>query len=315
MDICLSHASALEFMRSPNAEICTRDSKARSIADSESLTFGSASVASRQFVDDLSRWGVVGRPIHLLTSNARFRSKARHVQSHIWQGPYPKGSFVRIESGLYTCSPELAFIQLAQCMETVALVEVGFELCGRYLTSNEESQMRQREPLTCVESLRSYAMSNSSIRGAHAALHALQHVADNSASPMETKLAMVLSLPRRKGGYGLPLPLMNHRACARGRTFYLDICWPKARIGGEYDSRQFHSGADRNIHDSQRRNALADEGFTIVTITAPELRNLDAFDGIAVQFAKALGVRIRTSAPDYRLKQHQLWNELFNRSR
>lgn len=298
-------------MRSPNASICAHGSHARHRADRTPLAFGSAGIATKSFVDDLSRWNVRSLPVDTLVSDQINRSRSSVARSHVWKNPYPKGSFARIEAGLYVCSPELMFIQMAQTFTEARLMELGYELCGWYGISSDGSGMFKRSPLTSVEDLVAYASANSTLRGTRKALKVLPYVSNNSASPMESKLAALLAMPCKLGGYGLPLPIMNHKVDAAGRAFYLDLCWPDSHIGGEYDSRLFHTGADRNIHDSQRRNALADAGFDIVTITAPEIRNILALDGIAKQFARALGVPTRERSASYAVRQENLFRELF----
>ncbi len=55
---------------------------------------------------------------------------------------------------------------------------------------------------------------NPSLRGAAKAAKALRYVADNSASPRETKKAILLGLPMMYGGYGLGIPRMNYEVKA-----------------------------------------------------------------------------------------------------
>lgn len=125
-------------------------------------------------------------------------------------------------------------------------------------------------------------------------------------------MSLVCILPRVLGGYALPKPSLNHRISLKdGRSFYIDAFWPEANIGLEYDSRQFHTGTDRNIRDSQRRNALADHKIEIISVTPPELKNPRAFDGIARRVANALGMRVRSRVQNYTERRDALWGTLF----
>ena len=84
------------------------------------------------------------------------------------------------------------------------LIQLGFELCGTYDTTNGD--VRECAPLTTVDRLDAFLASLGPMHGKKNASYALRYVANNSASPRETALAMLLCLPYRMGGYGIPMP-------------------------------------------------------------------------------------------------------------
>ena len=81
---------------------------------------------------------------------------------------------------------------------------------------------------------------------------------------METKLAMLLTLPYKHGGYGLIAPEMNSQIIPAktakrsvGKKYYsCDLFWHDYDLAVEYDSDLFHTGTTRIANDSKRRNAL-----------------------------------------------------------
>ena len=89
----------------------------------------------------------------------------------------------------------------------IALLELGYELCGSYQTRRTgTSSAYQVEPLSSNHALADFATRNPSLRGATKAAKTLRYLADNSASPRETKKAILLGLPMMYGGYGLGIP-------------------------------------------------------------------------------------------------------------
>ena len=140
----------------------------------------------------------------------------------------------------------------------------------------------QRPPLVSIGRLRRYAELARGFYGRGRALRALKYVVPGSASPMETALVMLLCLPCSLGGYGLPLPVMNHhvgqnmpRDSIAGKEYYVcDLYWPDAGLDVEYDSDLCHTGPDRIADDSARRDALKELGVDVITVTWQQIRSL-----------------------------------------
>jgi hypothetical protein len=196
---------------------------------------------------------------------------------------------------------------MATKLNLINLIQLGFELCGTYsLPAHSEPYVAKTqesldkgfvscEALTNVKKLAGLISKLSGIHGHKRAMRALQFVADNSASPMETKLTMFLTLPYRLGGYGLPMPLLNPRI--EGSSYRCDLFWPKVKLAVEYDSDQFHTGADRIARDSMRRNDLALLGITVVTVTRQQVRNSVRFRETATLLSKHLEKRLQFRDP------------------
>lgn len=107
------------------------------------------------------------------------------------------------------CSPAFAFTRSAVELDFAELVLLGYEITGSYrLDSNSEQGFFSAPPLVSHSALVSVS-SQGNLLGANKAENALRFVSSGSASPMETALAMLLSMPKAKGGYGLPSPQLN----------------------------------------------------------------------------------------------------------
>ena len=127
-------------------------------------------------------------------------------------------------------------------------------------------------------------------------------VLPNAASPMEARLGLMLSMPRRLGGYGLPPPRLNLRFDVEGearrvsdKRFYRgDLCWEEARVALEYDdSDAAHTGSERIAADTKRRNALVYMGVTVLGVTRRQAFDFGELDKVACILAKLLGVTLR----------------------
>ena len=231
-------------------------------------------------------------------------------------GPLAQRSrFYRVGSSVFASSLEACFLQMATLLPFADLVRVGFELCGRYALSSRDPRGFETRamPLTTCVALRGYVDKARGMRGSKKARQALAFVAEGSASPMETALAMLLCLPRAQGGYGLPLPLLNHEVVLRSarktawkKTYCCDLFWPEGSLAVEYDSDMFHTGSKRIAHDSKRRNALLSAGIAVVTVTTAQIKDAREIDEIAVVLSQALGRRARTSMKGLMTRRHEL---------
>lgn len=240
---------------------------------------------------------------------------------HTWQGDLPTGSVARIAPGVCVCSPELAFLQMAQTLDEISQIQLGFELCGSYsLDARADGGFFKRSPLTTPEKLGALCAIAQGRHGVKRAKTAAQRVITGSASPAETRLAMMLSMPCRLGGAGLPSPVLNHRISLSSyqqrllqrRYFLCDLYWPEKQLAVEYDSDSFHIGPDRIAKDAQRRNALEHLDVKVITATSQTCRDPQQLNAISRMIARRLDHVIRPRCRDYERKQLMLRANLFN---
>ena len=246
-------------------------------------------------------------PVRLLSPDASSRRASRLKRCFCWPHRLPSRSLVGVSRRVRLCSPELCFLQMARSLDLIDLVELGYELCGSYSLSPCESNSHlNRMPLTSRSLLCSCVSRFPKARGARLARQALARICDGSASPAETKLCMLLSLPSRLGGQGLPAPLLNHHVQPEGNNqlltgkgyFVCDLNWPDARIDVEYDSDRWHSGGIRRTSDAVRRGDLKRLGIDVIEVTASMLFDQTAIDVLGDDLARRLKVRRRTESYD-----------------
>ena len=264
-------------------------------------------------------------PIHILHGNETASRAKDGIKLHLYTGCTPYGSFVRINEKLAVCSPEFCLYQMAGRLSLVKLIELAYEFCGTYSMPANTLQAEQqsgavfkRLPLTNKKALISFAHKMHGVRGKRQIIRAQRYTLELSASPMETKLALLLSLPYKLGGYGLPCPEMNGRIRSLKKSrqgmkknFFCDLYWPHYNLAVEYDSNLHHTGPKHITADSKRRNEILSLGVLVITVTSNHLNTIGEFREVASQIATRLGKRLRYKEPDFSRAHLSLQRELF----
>ena len=201
--------------------------------------------------------------------------------------------------------------------EQKAIGNPGSKAAGRVSEAEQKAADKlqySRTPLTNIKALTAFAPRMKGAKGYKNAKRALHYIIDGSASPMETILVMMLTLPHKLGGYGLPKPEMNKRIeigkAAKhrpDRAFYkCDLIWEKAAFAVEYDSDMFHAGADRIAEDSMKRFDMSVLGIEPISLTNRQIRNAVEFDAFAKLIAAKLGKQLRFRSRQYPAAQREL---------
>ncbi len=201
------------------------------------------------------------------------------------------------------------------------MAKLAFELCGNYrIDPTSPVGFRSSEPLTSVNDIKKYLRANG-LKGYSSAIKAINIACDNSASPMETCLALLLGLPTSKGGYGLGLPVLNAVVTApqgllsktNFHRYHCDLYWPENKVALEYNSSAFHLNEEALNRDSSRMNDLKSFGISGFTATRPQISDPKATDQLAFELAKAMHKRIRSKYRDIDERRMRLRRKLFSR--
>lgn len=96
----------------------------------------------------------------------------------------------------------------------------------------------------------------------------LLELADGRAeSPMESEARLVMI------DGGLPLPELQYEIIdGRGKLRRLDFAWPALKVAAEYDSDEWHTGADALHRDREKVAAVQDLGWIVVPIVRDDVR-------------------------------------------
>lgn len=275
MKLFISHSSALYLIRQDRRYGHMRK-------DPQRVTFSPDLGKPRDVTMLLESPGLcrLPRPVHLLVDRNQRRchmtDQVRHSTVHV---PSSR-SFVRLERDVYYACPELCFVQLAEHLDLIELIELGYELCGCYTQTQDESVETEYnlEPVTSLRRLQWFTESNSHLKGSRKARRALRYIRANSYSPMESILVMLLCLPVMLGGYGIPWPQLN--VCidftdqyGRKAKRYCDLYWSDMRLAIEYDSDEFHAPGTKWQHDSMRRVELGLQDIEVVSVGPMQIIN------------------------------------------
>ncbi len=298
----ISHRSSLEYWRKAQAKtaLAAKRSGAGSLSKKPAR--------NKTWQKDIPL--MLSTPLHILVGSANARKVSKNIQSHICSPLLPASSLVKLNKTLAVSSPELCFLQMGSELPLVELIALGYELCGNYRLGNDEAVgrgFRDDLPLTSKAKLTAFLTCAANIKGRKNALRAVRYIADNSASPMETILSIVLTLPYKLGGYGFETPLLNYPIKAisyinksKGRSqYYCDLFWLSKKVAVEYDSDTFHTGPERITQDAIRRNALSTVGVTVITVSKRQINDTAELREIAEVLRRLLDKRLKYPVPEF----------------
>lgn len=264
-----------------------------------------------------------------MVSTLGSRRPSNAIRPRVCSKPLPEGAFVSVGNGLYVSTPEFCFFQMASEYPFAKLIALGFELCGSYSMpvkvfpgaqqDNSDQPVYNLLQLTNKKKLKTFTDRMDGWTGHRKAKKASRYIANNSASPMESILTILLTLPYKYGGYGLSMPELNGRIYPEkgtkkfsGREFYRgDLLWRNAGVVAEYNSDIEHSSPERIARDAIRRSDLALCGITEVTVTKGQIKNVELLDNVAKQIANKIGKRLRYKNPEFSKTQRELQRILF----
>lgn len=200
----------------------------------------------------------------------------------------------------------------------IAATVVACEFAGTYRLGAGERPVAYRAPqLMDAGRLRRAIGEVGRAQGARRAGRVCELMLEGSASPMETVLALMLTLPPDLGGFGMERPLLNHPLDVSGLRGSLsdrdvvmpDLLWEDRRVALEYDSREFHArrGEGRAGEDAARANILTALGYRVFRVTAETVRTLAGVSLLARQVARALGTELPETTPLQDLRRRKLY--------
>lgn len=330
--VFISHASALEFWRhhdlDPSGGI--KRSRIRSVRDGvatgaaiRALVKNAMPTTGRVFgarpdtslPSSLTDLHLEQTPLHVMVGKSKNLRRWDNLRAHLFEKPLPEGSFCEIGPGVYVASPELTLCQMSLEEPFVDTLELCLEFCSGYVLNPEsERGFDDRPALTSRRRLASYVDKLSGRRGAKPLKRILPYVIDNSASPMESIVLMLLCLPTRLGGYQLPLPEhnvvipVNERARSHTNREKLccDLYWAKKHLDVECDSTSYHSSKHQLGIDSDRRIILDAMGHPYVGITRWQLEDAGRFLDVVQAIRRALGLQLRKEPEHVKINREAL---------
>lgn len=201
---------------------------------------------------------------------------------------------------IYIASPELCFLQAGRILTVPRLIELGNNLCAKYIRDNAQKyDQRKRAIITCRDDIMDFLNNISKYKGIKNARLASQYILDNSNSPMESSLAVITVLPITYGGYSLKAPTLNGQILlpAELRSYMGydrltgDMVWYEEKVIVEYDSNTSHLNASQAAFDKKRAAAFMQAGYTVITLTPDDLKSLASLDKAFRVIRSSLGLK------------------------
>ena len=294
MAIFISDISACEYWFGDQPTIRT----ARPLACVPGFSAACHAVGSAPW-EELERLGFCSDgcgPLHVDVPMRRMTARNNALKTHVWSTP-PAGTFVRLSDDVYVEAPIASLVRCSRLLTDGELAKYLYQALGAFRVCRGRTV--DAPPLTTMEDALRYLAGAGSVRGACRLRELLAYVAPGAASVRECEVGVLLCLPARLGGRGLPLPKLNHRIESRvsalGIVRYADFCWVLVRLILEYDSREFHADAEKIGLDSARRAQLQLEGYEVVTLTNYQLKRRAEFEDVVRKLQRELGVKAQTS--------------------
>lgn len=308
MAIFFSHTSALEFWRkTPLTRLLPQETR---VSRPSRLT----REEKKKAFECAHEIYLAEKPYEIIVSCAQDRIYHSGFKSFRTQASFQGIAFCRAKEGIFVSSPELCFLQMAAIFSLPQLILMGCELSGTYRLNQESpTGFLKANPVLSAEQLTSFLERNSSLAHAKKALQAAPFIIENAASPMESATAILLSLPRRYGGFGLPKPKLNYLVIddQKQKKYYCDMFWEGAsNVDLEYDSSMFHATREERKHDAERRSELARLNVTVVNCTYDNVKTPLQLRKIAQAISKLIKVRTRVQTKDYYQKQYELFQQI-----
>ncbi len=256
----------------------------------------------------------VAPPLHLLCARDSRRPEPG-VVVHRSCRRYPRGSFLKVRSGIYAPCPELTAAQIAGSYRGPLLARAVSLLMGASaLAPGERYDRLPRPVLATRRSMAAYLAKEPGLPGAAAVSELLPYLVEGTASPAEADLALALCLPSRLGGWRLERPLANHRVAlsptarriAGQDAVKVDLFWPERGLVVEYDSDLTHLTPEQHARDASRRAGLEHDGRKVMTVTREHLYGPRSVDPVAAEVSARAGTRLRPRARGWRERQRAL---------
>lgn len=234
----------------------------------------------------------------MLVDKPADRVNSSRVVSHVWSGPIPPGPLYYLAPGVLISSLGFCYLMASGSQSRPRAISTGMECVGLYGRRRDVRGFSDRDQLMTKAELVEYLRGARGCYGCRNAIRFLPYVLERSRSPMETAMALVLTLPAKEGGLGLPRPELNvtirprpdEYALSQRPQYEVDACWERQRLVLEYNSYSDHLSKEALDGDAMKGNSLRSLGWKVLVVTRAQLEG-DALTVLAYQVARGLGVK------------------------
>ena len=210
------------------------------------------------------------------------------VTHHLCRVPLPPESILLLCPRVLV--PSWPLYYALRCRDMPCLSDrllLGMELCGSYshliVGDQTTATFSPRIPMaTTRQELTTFLKQAHGVRGTRSALEALSYVLDGSSSPGESILALMATLPCKKGGYGFKELELNpkvevkaeQRHLTRADSYHPDGYLRYLMTDLEYESNESHTSSTAIARDKARRNDIQALGINDIQALGIEVKDV-----------------------------------------
>lgn len=330
----LSDISALQFHRTPPV-VHALFSRYPDI----SYELGRRTVAKRMRAGE-HPFGSICSPIHVMVTNKSSGYALDSFVNHVWTRELVPGLVWDTEYGVSVTSPLATLLQVGMHVSTAQLTMLLSELMGGFAvyepTDEVASWLRQqiacdslphvggwrpasgngdsltnlwmRPPLIGAQELERFIDKMKGVPGVARLKRAARDACAGALSPFEVQVAMLLGMPRRRGGMGLGPFQINHRihlTQQARRIVAQSKCDADLFIEGdehhaplviECQGAGYHGNLQQSTHDDNRSMALQSMGYTVLRLRYEQIRDEEHLESTAACVARLLNTELAPKA-------------------
>ena len=287
--------------------------------DRSPLLRGRPSKASLRRIERLG----IPMPVDLVVPDSTGLHANHHFVPHGFRPELTLDCFISM-AGVFTCVPELLYVQMARGLGRIALIEQGLQIAGTYRRVRPEAVPMYRQipgvkvevfpenadwdacisatayklpRLVGVDEIASFADAFPTMCGIAKIRRILPYLCEGIASPLEAEWYLRSCLPKMLGGLSIARPLVNQRldlspraARLAGKHYIVsDFRWPDKNVALEINGFGSHGDRDGVTETSRRSKAYAAMGIRSFTLTADELHDKRVFLDFSAELCELLG--------------------------
>jgi hypothetical protein len=260
-------------------------------------------------------------PAHLIVPPGVRRTRSKRIIQMEWglastrkrREPNSASCF-EVRKDLLALTPEACALSLARTWPAGWIALLLDEFCGGYSLTPGGDAFIETPPVCNLDSIREFARNMSGQHGIKRLSAAIELAGNDAASPFESQVHVWLCQDIKRGGFGIPQPLLNatvylgngYGGGTSGTQCKPDLYWPDKRFGVECDGAQ-HNNPYRSEQDALRSVRLANAGIHEARISAKAFHSLNA----ACDFGTS--VRAELGLPELSVPRHthtDLWKSL-----
>lgn len=256
----------------------------------------------------------------LAVPSPEFRVQRKRFTYHVWTRPIPAESFMKVADDIAIACPALSLVQASRNFREEHIAQVLCSLAGSYMipSGGSAGMIDELQPLVTLREVRDMQREMRGICSPRHLNSALLYAAENSASPGETKLLLLCTMPKTKGGLAtrnwkmnveMEVPFKLRRYLDQP-TIKPDLISTEHDLILEYDSDERHSPIEQLRKDEKRRIVFEAMGYKVISVRTHHMRSAACFEPIAKETLSSLGRKRKDSTESELAARDLLLNSL-----